>query len=125
MNNVSNPDITTYPAVGDLSTKRYFFVKPATGGKVDLLDSATTVCLGILQNKPSAADMAAEVAYAGPTKVVVGGTVAVGDRLGTDTAGKAVALTADKARVMGVCMQAGAAGDTVQMLLKGEAWIGA
>jgi hypothetical protein len=126
MNTVQDPKVYTYPANADLSTKQYFFVKPVTGGKVDLLDSATTVCIGVLQNKPSAANMAAEVALYGPCKVVVGGTVAVGDRLGTDTAGKAVALTANNSRIMGTCMQAGAAGDVVQMILSGgEAWIGA
>jgi hypothetical protein len=117
--------VTTYPANGDLSTKQFYCVKPITGGKVDLQDSATTTNIGILLNKPAAAGEAAEIAYYGPTKAVAGGTVAVGDRLGSDTNGKVVALTADKARVFAICMQAGVSGDTVEIMYIGESWLGA
>lgn len=118
--------VTTYPANADLSTKQFYCLKPVTGGKVDLQDSATTTHIGILNNKPSAAGEAAEVVYMGPMKAVAGGTVAVGDRLGSDTAGKVVALTANNSRVFAICMQAGVAGDIVEILLfGGESWIGA
>lgn len=124
MTNAQDPVVMSFTADSDLSTKQYYFVKPTSGPKVDLQDSATGANVGVLQNLPSADGMAAEVAVSGLTKVVYGGTVAVGDRLGSDTNGKAVAKTSDKDRVLGIAMVAGVAGDTGLMLYTGEAWLG-
>ena len=78
-------------AGGDLSSDQFKCVKKNT--TLDQVVRCTVdgeVVLGILQNKPDAAGKSAEVMAAGVSKVVAGGTLAVGDFWGTDGNGKAV-----------------------------------
>lgn len=85
----------TYAAGADLSTKQFFFVKQSTAAdRTALLADATIgeAVLGVLQNDPTLAQ-AAEVRTGGRTSVVYGGTVTRGDKLTSDSAGKAVKYT--------------------------------
>jgi len=63
----------TFPAAGDLSSYQFHIVGVESDGQINVMGSATgygTPILGVLLNKPAAADRAAEVAIVGShTKV--------------------------------------------------------
>lgn len=79
-------------AYASLATKQYFFVKLTSNG-IELCSGATDIPFGVLQNAPAAGE-AAEVMRLGVSKVVSGGTIAIGALIGTDSAGKADSKTA-------------------------------
>jgi hypothetical protein len=79
-------------AAADLSTKQYRFVKLTGRHQVNVCSGATDAPYGVLQDKP-ASGVAADVMTRGITKVIAGGTIAAGDRIGTDANGAAVKLT--------------------------------
>lgn len=119
-------ETVTYPANADLSTKQFYGVSPASGGKVALCASATaTAQFGILQNKPAAANEAAEICVFGPTKAKLAGTTAVGDKLGMDANGKLAVVTADKARYCATAMEAGVADDVAEIFFEGDRFLAA
>lgn len=102
-----------YKAASDLSAKQFFFVKFTGDQQVDLCAAVTDVPCGILQNKPTSG-RTAEVLRIGISKVVAGGTLAAGDLVGTDGAGKAVKYTpgTDTTKyVAGSAEEAGAAAE--------------
>lgn len=106
-----------WKAENDLSAKQFYFVElGAAAGEVDLCDGATDLVLGVLQNKPEAGE-AAEVMVYGVAKVTAGGTISRGNRVGTDSAGKAVAKTADADLTCGIAVTAAASGELVSILL--------
>lgn len=71
-----------------LAAKQYMFVKLHTDGTVIICAAATDVPIGVLQNNPAVGEEA-EVLVVGGTKLVSGGSVAIGDIIGTDSTGKA------------------------------------
>jgi hypothetical protein len=100
-------------AAADLSAKQFFFVKLTGDFSVNLAAAATDAPYGVLQDKPTSGQ-AADVMTRGITKLVAGGTIAAGDRIGTDAAGKAVKKTegTDTTNyVVGVALQAAVAND--------------
>lgn len=101
-------------AAADLSSgKQYRFVKLTGDLAVNVCSAATDVPYGVLQDKP-VNNFAADVMTRGITKVIAGGTVAAGDRIGTDANGAAVKLTegTDTTKyVVGVALQAAVSGD--------------
>ena len=87
--------LVSFPAAADLSGKQYHIVDMESDGEVTFTTAATDNPVGILQNKPAAAGRAASVAIGGITKIVVGsgstgGGFAIGARLVSDGAGRAV-----------------------------------
>ena len=74
----SSMDIT-FKAAKDLSSYQYHFVKLDANGKVDFCTANADHVIGILQNKPSAADKAALVRTLGTSKLVMMGTNNEGD----------------------------------------------
>ena len=111
--------ITGVPA-GDLSTKRYHFVKYDANGKI-VAAAAGEAAIGVLE-EPNKADQPAQVVAQGFMFVVLGGTVAAGAPVMSDAAGKAVAATGATApainHVLGVMHVGGVAGDIGTILLK-------
>lgn len=53
---------------------------------------------------------------AGTLKVKTGGTIAVGDRVTSDAAGKAVATTTAADEVLGMALEAGVTGDFIEVM---------
>lgn len=106
----------TLEAGGDLSAQQFRFVEIAADGQVDVVSSAGGSAIGVLQGNPSAAGQAAEVAYAGVTKVVAGGTVAAGAKVQSDATGAAT-LAAASDHVLGRCLKGGASGELIEVLL--------
>lgn len=89
-------DIFTVPGMqadADLSAKQFYCVKMSTSNnKVSLCTAQGEVVFGVLQNKPDADGVAAEVMALGVTKVEAGETLTAGDLWGTDANGAAVKI---------------------------------
>lgn len=82
------------PAGADLSAKQYYFVTLNSSGQVILPTATTDVPYGILQNAPGSAQ-AATVMRAGISRLVAGGSIAIGTNgIGTDATGKGTTYAA-------------------------------
>jgi hypothetical protein len=106
-------------AASDLSTKQYHFVKFAsTAGQIKVAAATTDAVIGVLQDTPDAAGVAAEVAAVGIALLIAGTSVLTqGTRVGTNTTGRAKTGTA---RTYGVCLKTvSAIGDEFPVLLDG------
>jgi len=103
-------------AGADLSAKKYYIVKLDSAGAVVLAAAATDAIVGVLQNKPQSGE-AAVYAFGGTTKVILGGTVAVGAWVTSDGNGKGVATTTDGDVTIGryIGTAAGASGDIAEV----------
>lgn len=98
----------------DLTAKQYFAVKlTSTARTVALASTGGEMIYGILQNAPAIGE-SANVCQLGITKAAAGGTIAAGDPLTTDTAGKVITYTSSKVKI-GVAITAGVAGDLITM----------
>jgi len=87
----------SYDANVDLSADQYKIVKVAADDAVDTASGSTDDVIGVLQGTPESGS-SANVATAGITKVVAGGTLAAGDLVMSDSDGKAeVAVVSDAA----------------------------
>lgn len=94
-------------AAADLSAKQYYAVYFNSAGKVALVATAGDPIHGVLQDKPESGKTATVLSQ-GVSKVLAGGTFAVGDPLTTDADGKFVkAYGADA--VAGIALEAGVA----------------
>lgn len=128
-----NLTCVTFLAAGDLSTKQYYLMKLSDADTVDTQDAAGGICVGALQNKPSAAGEAATVAVYGVTKVVASAALTAPLFVKATAAGKiadaseAVVDTSDSgiaadpvigSNVFGLLLDdAGADGDVVRVLI--------
>jgi hypothetical protein len=108
----------TFLAYTDLSTKQYkFMAVPSSTGTVNTAGSAVAT-IGILQDKPSAANRPACVRVAGVSKLVLGGTVTAGARLTPDTNGDGVATVANLAEYGAIALEPGDDNDVIEVLLE-------
>lgn len=106
-------------AGADLSAKQFTFVTIAADGDVEANTTAGALVPGVLQNKPLE-NQEASVAYGGVSKVVAGDTVAAGDFVRSNTAGKAVANAGAAAPgyfTRGIALTGGAADELISVLL--------
>jgi len=106
-------------AAADLSSKQFHFVKLASATTVNVCNNIADVPIGILQNAPTSGQ-AAEITIFGISKVVADGNLAAGNIIGTSADSQADAITRGSdstVTVMGVAIEAGAAGETVTMFL--------
>jgi hypothetical protein len=110
-----NVRAVTLPAAADLSASQHRIVTIDANGAASLA-TATSLGIGVLQNKPVAAQ-AASVAYSGVTKVVAGGTIAAGARVTSDANAAAIAATTGGDSVIGLALASAVAGDKVAVLL--------
>lgn len=117
----------TFKASADLSTKQYYFVT-LNSSKQLAVAGANVECIGVLQDKPSAAGVGGQVRCFGISKVVCGGTFAAGDKIASDSSGKAVKFTAATVSagtpeplagslVQGIALEAGVSGQTASLLI--------
>ena len=80
-------------ADSDLSAKQYYIMKVSAAGKVDLCGDGELM-IGVLQIKPDADGRGATVAGVGSvTKVIAGAAITAGDKVSSDTDGKAITAT--------------------------------
>jgi hypothetical protein len=109
-----------FKAGADLSNSQFHLVKQQANGSVILASADTDKIVGILDNAPVQNDTATVtlVNAQGTAKVVLGsGGCAVGDLLTADTNGAAVVTTTNKKVVVGRALQAGNAGEVVEILV--------
>lgn len=102
----------------DLDTKQYHFVKETANG-IELCSAATDRPAGILQNDPKAGE-SAQIMRLGKSKLVCGGTIALGDQIGTDNAGKGdtkVAGTDTTNYVVGSACEGGAVNEIISVVV--------
>jgi hypothetical protein len=101
-------------AGADLSALQYTWVKLSTTDTVVTCSAATDIPIGVLQNAPTSGQEA-EVLIIGGTKLVAGATIAIGDLLGTTSAGKAsvVVVANTTLYVLGTAITGGSANDVI------------
>lgn len=92
-------------AAADLSAAQFLAVKLSADLTVNLA-GAGEMAHAILQNKPLLGE-GAELIRLGGSKAVLGGTVAAGDKLASDAAGKLVVAGAGN-HVIAIALEAGA-----------------
>jgi hypothetical protein len=97
----STRDFERSPVAGeDLTAKQFYIVQLDATGKIEVAEGATDLVVGVLQNAPYTGEQAT-YRFAGTTKVISGGTIAIGAMVTTDTAGKAVSTTTEGDVVIG------------------------
>lgn len=93
--------ILTRPAKEDLSTYQYKWVKQDTDGTILHMDADTENPLGVLQNNPTTAGQAADVAIGGISIVIAGGAIDEGMSVGPTATGTAEDHTAVATKYIG------------------------
>lgn len=104
----------TLVAGADLSASLYFFVKLNASGNLVLGAAGTDNIVGIVQNNDGGSGAGATYRFGGTSKVKLGGTVAIGDWVTSDAAGKGVATTTD-GNVAVRALEAGVNGDIIEV----------
>lgn len=101
-----------------MTDKQFYIVQLDATGKLEVAEGATDLVVGVLQNTPAAGE-AAVYQFLGTAKVKAGGTIAIGDWVTTDSAGKAVATTTDGNITIGryIGQEAAADGDIIEVQL--------
>ena len=106
------------PANADLSASQFRFVALNSSGNVILNVTAGGDCIGVLQDKPSAAGQTAEVAMLTPgsrVKVVSAANLAPGAKVQSNDAGAAIAAASGD-HVLGTVVVGGVAGDLIEII---------
>lgn len=124
MANFTVGDDITRKQGADLTGKLYYIVKQdTTAQQVVLASAATDKLLGVLSmlNKAGSTAVGATVNIhmrnaSGTFKVVLGGTVAIGDKLTSDATGRAVTTVTAGNEVLGEACEAGIAGQIVEFI---------
>jgi hypothetical protein len=99
-------------ASADLSASQFKLVE-LSSGKAAIANASTDIVIGVLLNKPTAVDMAAEIAIGGRSKCLAGAAVVTpGTQVMTDATGRAIAATATN-RAFGTSLTAAAAAGDV------------
>lgn len=107
----------TKEASEDLSAKQFYIVQMDANGDMEVAESATDLLLGVLQDKPESGQ-AGTYRHMGTTKVVASDAIAIGARVTTTNAGKAVTTTTNGDVVVGIALEAAAAdGDIIEIQL--------
>ena len=114
----------TFQAAADLSAAQYFLVKITAADTVNLAGDGE-LCVGVLQNKPSAAGDAATISRGGDvTKVSAGAAFAVGVKLAADANGQAVLATTGE-EVIGISKEAATAQNEIVEMVQTHGGIAA
>lgn len=109
----------TFVAGAGLTAGQFRIVKQA-GNTVVLASSATDLAIGVLDNQPVTNDMASVTLRnaQGTCKLVLGvGGATVGAKMTSDANGAGVATVVAGNEVVGIALQAGNAGDVIEVLL--------
>ena len=115
----------------DMTGNQFKFVVLGSDGYLDVC-TAGALAVGVVQDSPVGTvgtPLASEVRYGGPSKVQCGGSFNAGDKLSSDSAGKAVAYTGatvftgtpyvvSGSQVLGIALQPGASGSITAMLFR-------
>lgn len=110
----------TFKSAASLLDKQNYVVYVNAKGIVTIASAATQKPLGTIVNKPQAganANIEVQLPTGGATgKVIAGGSIAIGDKLTADSAGKAVATTSAGNFVFGVALEPADSGDVFEYM---------
>jgi hypothetical protein len=115
----------------DLTGDQYKFVVLGSDGYLDVC-TAGALAMGVVQDSPVGTvgqPLASSVRYLGPSKVQCGGSFNPGDKISSDSAGKAVLYTGatvftgtpyvvSGSQVLGIALQPGASSSDTAMLFR-------
>lgn len=110
-------DVVTFLA-GASGLKQYSVVKADSSDGVVVAGGAAEKCIGILINSPDATSAPAEVVISGGTKGRLGGTVAFGDYLESNSGSTLVPCVTDKNPYVAIALQSGVTGDIIEVYVK-------
>lgn len=103
----------TLPAAADLSASQYCFLSCNATSQAALLTTAVNT-VGVLQNKPAAANVAAEIMVNAVSKVKAGATVAAGANVMADGSGRAITATSTN-KIIGIALTGGAVNEIISV----------
>ena len=106
----------TFRASADLSAKQFFAVKLSASVDEDVALAGAGEGVGVLINTPADNELADVVLFGG-AKAKLAGTVSSGDFLKVDSDGKFVAAASDKNYYVARALQAGVAGDIIEVFV--------
>ena len=109
-------DIGFLKAAADLSAKQHLFMKLSAADTANVAGAGEAI-IGILQNKPAVAGRACEIRRLGVSKITAGGTIAAGDKLKSDSAGRGVAASTGDL-YGGICLEGATVGLTGTILME-------
>jgi hypothetical protein len=100
----------------DLTAKQFYIVQLDATGKIEVAEGATDLVVSVLQNAPYTGEQAT-YRFAGTTKVISAGTIAIGALVTTDSSGKAVSTTTEGDVIIGryIGTVAAAASDIIEV----------
>ena len=108
----------TRPAAANYATNQYCLMVLDSDGKALLATTTTASFIGVLMNKPSAEDQAAEIAGVGSiVKVLSGDTIAEGDKITAEAGGKALATTTSPNHYAGIAISPASDGEYFEMIV--------
>lgn len=110
----------TFKSAASLVDKQFYIVYVNAKGIVTIGSAATQKPLGVIVNKPQAGigrNIEVMLPMGGGTgKVIAGGSISIGDKLTTDSAGKAVATTTAGNFVFGIAIEPADSGDIFEFM---------
>lgn len=99
------------------TSAQWRFGKVNSSGKVIVCSSTGEQAVGVICGNPDAADKAVPVQVGGIAKIEAGAAITAGDKVMTDTAGRAITHTGTN-NVLGVAMEAASgAGDRISVVI--------
>ena len=107
----------TLTAGEDLSAKATYIGQLDASGNLEVGEGATDLIVGVIIANEGGSGAAATYQFGGTAKVKIGGTVAIGDFVTSDSAGLAVATTTDGDVIIGRALEAGSANDVIEVQL--------
>lgn len=111
--NVDPHNLVAKKCATELKEKQYYLVKLTTANEIELAGAG--VAAYVLAEPAEEGQYGTIVMGAERQKVILGGTVAVGNGLTANSEGKAVKETGE-GLIVGVALEAGVAGDIVEAL---------
>ena len=113
-----NGDHKSIVAGEDLSSHQFGIVQLDATGQVEKGEGATDLLVGVLQNTPESGQMATvKIGGTAKVKIGAGGGIAVGAWVTSDASGLGLATTTDTNIVIGRALEAGDAGDIIEVQL--------
>lgn len=124
LDRIAGADLSGAGPAGGTTTCLFRIVKQQadstnpTGRSVILASAASDVSLGVLNNQPKAGETANVRGRNsdGTFKVIIGGTVTIGDDLTSDSNGAAITTTTTGHQVIGVAQESGVSGQVIEYL---------
>ena len=107
----------TLPAAADLSSHQYKLMTVDANGRGTICTAYTVMPIGILQNKPAAADVPARIRVAGISKYLAGAAANEGAFIASNAQGYGTATTLDTAHYVGIVLHAPGGSADIQDLL--------